>query len=286
MGRLRGKVRSANLCLCQRRASLTKTRLKDSDCMKFLGKTVLITGASRGIGAATAQHLASLGANVVLTARSADALEQIATQIGPQAKAIACDVSDYDQVKSVVDLAFTHFGSLDILVNNAGLLAPVHRLAEFAPKDWDQIIDVNVKGVFYMMHAALPIMIKQGRGTIINISSGAAYGVLEGWSHYCASKAAVLQLTRSGHEEYGAQGITCLGLSPGTVATEMQVLIKASGVNPVSQLEAADHIPASDVAQAVAYLCGPAGIKYLGEDFHLKSPDSRAAIGLPVRCYR
>ena len=283
MGRLRGKVRSANLCLCQRRASLMKTILKDSDYMTFLGKTVLITGASRGIGAATAQHLASLGANVVLTARSGDALEQIATQIGPQAKAIACDVSDYDQVKSAVDLALAHFGSLDILVNNAGLLAPVHRLAEFAPKDWDQIIDVNVKGVFYMMHAALPIMIKQGGGTIINISSGAAYGVLEGWSHYCASKAAVLQLTRSGHEEYGTQGISCLGLSPGTVATEMQVLIKASGVNPVSQLEVADHIPASDVAQAVAYLCGPAGIKYLGEDFHLKSPDSRAAIGLPVR---
>ena len=283
MGRLRGKVRSANLCLCQRRASLIKTILKDSDYMTFLGKTVLITGASRGIGAATAQHLASLGANVVLTARSGDALEQVATQIGPQAKAIACDVSDYDQVKSAVDLALAHFGSLDILVNNAGLLAPVHRLAEFAPKDWDQIIDVNVKGVFYMMHAALPIMIKQGGGTIINISSGAAYGVLEGWSHYCASKAAVLQLTRSGHEEYGTQGISCLGLSPGTVATEMQVLIKASGVNPVSQLEVADHIPASDVAQAVAYLCGPAGIKYLGEDFHLKSPDSRAAIGLPVR---
>ena len=283
MGRLRGKVRSADLCLCQRRASLIKTILKDSDYMTFLGKTVLITGASRGIGAATAQHLASLGANVVLTARSGDALEQIATQIGPQAKAIACDVSDYDQVKSAVDLALAHFGSLDILVNNAGLLAPVHRLAEFAPKDWDQIIDVNVKGVFYMMHAALPIMIKQGGGTIINISSGAAYGVLEGWSHYCASKAAVLQLTRSGHEEYGTQGISCLGLSPGTVATEMQVLIKASGVNPVSQLEVADHIPASDVAQAVAYLCGPAGIKYLGEDFHLKSPDSRAAIGLPVR---
>ena len=283
MGRLRGKVRSANLCLCQRRASLIKTILKDSDYMTFLGKTVLITGASRGIGAATAQHLASLGANVVLTARSGDALEQIATQIGPQAKAIACDVSDYDQVKSAVDLALAHFGSLDILVNNAGLLAPVHRLAEFAPKDWDQIIDVNVKGVFYMMHAALPIMIKQAGGTIINISSGAAYGVLEGWSHYCASKAAVLQLTRSGHEEYGTQGISCLGLSPGTVATEMQVLIKASGVNPVSLLEVADHIPASDVAQAVAYLCGPAGIKYLGEDFHLKSPDSRAAIGLPVR---
>ena len=251
--------------------------------MIFLGKTVLITGASQGIGSATAQHLASLGANVVLTARSAEALEQLAAQIGPQAKAIACDVSDYDQVKAAVDLALAHFGSLDILVNNAGLLAPVHRLLDFAPADWDKVIDVNVKGVFYMMHAALPIMIGQGGGTIVNISSGAAYGVLEGWSHYCASKAAVLQLTRSGHEEYGDQGIICLGLSPGTVATEMQVLIKASGINPVSQLEVTDHIPTSDVAQAVAFLCGPAGTKYVGEDFHLKSPESRAVIGLAMR---
>ena len=251
--------------------------------MTFSGKTVLITGASQGIGAATAQHFASLGANVVLTARSAGALDKLAIQIGPQAKAIVCDVSDYGQVKAAVDFSVSQFGSLDILVNNAGLLAPVHRLADFTPVDWDRVIDVNVKGVFYMMHAALPIMIRQGGGTILNISSGAAYGVLEGWSHYCASKAAVLQLTRSGHEEYGAQGITCLGLSPGTVATEMQVLIKTSGVNPVSQLEVTDHIPASDVAQAVAYLCGPAAAKYVGEDFHLKSPESRAAIGLTIR---
>ena len=147
--------------------------------MIFSGKTVLITGASQGIGSATAQHLASLGANVVLTARSADALEQLAAQIGPQAKAIACDVSDYDQVKAAVDLALAHFGSLDILVNNA-VTRSAHGLLDFAPADWDKVIDVNVKGVFYMMHAALPIMIGQGGGTIVNISSGAAYGVLEG----------------------------------------------------------------------------------------------------------
>ena len=104
-------------------------------------------------------------------------------------------------MKAAVDLAIAHFRSLDIVVNNAGLLAPVHRLADFMPKNWDQVNDVNVKGFFYMMHAARPTMIAQGGGTILNISSGATYGVLDGWSHYCASKAAVLQLTRSGHEE-------------------------------------------------------------------------------------
>ena len=93
----------------------------------------------------------------------------------------------------------------------------------------------------------------------------------------------MLQLTRSGHAEYGDQGIRCLGLSPGTVATQMQVEIKASGVNPVSQLELSDHIPASDVAQAIAYLCGHGGADYAGADFHLREPASRAAVGLPPR---
>ena len=93
----------------------------------------------------------------------------------------------------------------------------------------------------------------------------------------------MLQLTRSGQAEYGDQDIRCLGLSPGTVATQMQVEIKASGVNPVSQLQLSDHIPASDVAQAIAYLCGPGGAAYAGEDFHLREPASRALVGLPPR---
>jgi NAD(P)-dependent dehydrogenase (short-subunit alcohol dehydrogenase family) len=251
--------------------------------MTLSGKTVLITGASRGIGAATAQHLASLDANVVLIARSNDALKELAREIGPKAKAMVCDVSDLSQVNTAVNASVETFGSLDILINNAGILGPVDMLADISPNDWGEVIDTNVKGVFYMMHAAIPIMVAQKKGVIINVSSGAAYGVLEGWSHYCASKAAVLQLTRSGHEEYRDQGITCLGLSPGTVATEMQVAIKASGINPVSKLEITDHIPASDVAQAVSYLCGASGANYAGEDFQLKLPASRVAVGLSAR---
>jgi len=251
--------------------------------MDFSGQTVLITGASRGIGAATAEHFASLGAQVALTARSEGELVKLAEKIGPKALAIACDVADFQHVQAAVDQTVAQFGRLDIVINNAGMLLPVHRLVDFEPADWDRVIDVNVKGVFYMMKAALPVMTAQGGGTILNISSGAAYGVLEGWSHYCASKAAVLQLTRSGHAEYGDQGLRCLGLSPGTVATQMQVEIKASGINPVSQLQLSDHIPASDVAQAIAYLCGPGGAAYAGEDFHLRETDSRALVGLPPR---
>ena len=252
--------------------------------MSVTGKTILITGASRGIGATAARHLGAKGANVVLTARSSAQIESIAQDIGPNARAIACDVAVQKQVKAAVDFAVSEFGHLDILINNAGLLEPIQRLTDFDPSDWDRVIDVNVKGVFYGMHTAIPHMLAGGNGgTIINISSGAAYGVLEGWSHYCASKAAVLQLTRAGHVEYGAQGIRCVGMSPGTVATDMQVAIKASGINPVSQLEVTDHIPAHDVAVALEYLCNAGADKYLGQDFSIKTAETRAEAGLNPR---
>jgi len=159
--------------------------------MDFSGQTVLITGASRGIGAAAAEHFATLGAQVVLTARSEAELAKLAEKIGSKALAIACDIADFAQVQAAVDQTVARFGRLDIVVNNAGMLLPVHRMADFEAADWDRVIDVNVKGVFYMMKAALPIMTAQGGGTILNISSGAAYGVLEGWSHYCASALAL-----------------------------------------------------------------------------------------------
>lgn len=250
----------------------------------FSNKTIVITGASRGIGEAAARHFGTLGANVVLAARSREAIDGIADDItssGGKARAVACDVADPDAVAQLIETTNATFGRIDILVNNAGLLDPIARLTDFDPADWDKVIDVNVKGVFYAMHAAIPKMVAQGGGTIINISSGAAYGALEGWSHYCASKAAVLSLTKSGHKEYGDQGVRVIGLSPGTVATHMQVQIKDSGINPVSQLDPAIHIPPAWVAQAIAYLSGTGGEAYLGTDFMLRDDSARDALGLP-----
>lgn len=248
--------------------------------MTVQDKTILITGASRGIGEASARYLAEQGANVVLSARSENDITRLAAEIGDNALAITCDVADHASVKSTIDQTVDHFGAIDVVVNNAGLLDPIHRLTDFDPADWDKVIDVNVKGVFYAMHVAIPHMLKNNGGTIINISSGAAYNALEGWSHYCASKAAVLQLTRSGHKEYGDLGINCIGLSPGTIATDMQRNIKASGLNPVSQMDFSDHRPPIAVAKVIEYLCGPAGQNHLGEDFFLKSDEGLAAAGL------
>ncbi len=249
------------------------------------GKTAIITGASRGVGAATARHLESLGCNVSLAARSREAIEQIASEIGAKAVAIPCDVATYSDVETLVGKTLERFGSVDILVNNAGLIDPISRIEDSDPAEWSTVVDVNLKGVYYGYRAVLGHMLQRGSGTIINISSGAATGALEGWSHYCATKAAVLSLTKCGHKELGDQGIRIMGLSPGTVATDMQIQIKASGINPVSQLDPDAHIPAEDVAKAIAFLSTPSqeADAFLGTDFTLKTPEGRALAGLEAR---
>jgi NAD(P)-dependent dehydrogenase (short-subunit alcohol dehydrogenase family) len=182
-------------------------------------------------------------------------------------------------MQKAVATVVAEWGGLDVLVNNAGLIDPIARIEDSDPDAWSQIVDVNLKGVYYGIRAALPAM---DQGTIINISSGAATGALEGWSHYCATKAAVLSMTKCTHLENASRGIVCVGLSPGTVATDMQRDIAKSGINAVSQMSWDAHIPAEWVGKAIAHLCGPDGAKYAGTDFSIKTPEGRAAVGLPA----
>ncbi|MEL6775332.1 MAG: SDR family oxidoreductase [Pseudomonadota bacterium] len=246
------------------------------------GRVALVTGASRGIGEATARHLAAAGATVVLAARTTADIDRIAADIaaaGGRAIAAACDVADPAAVAATVALA-EGAGPLEVLVNNAGMIEPIVPLAEVAPQDWARTIDVNLKGTFFPLRAALPGMLARGSGTVINISSGAAHSPLEGWSAYCTSKAGAAMLTRTAHRENGGRGVRVIGLSPGTVATEMQRVIKASGINPVSQLDWSDHIPADWPARAILWLCGPAGDRFAGEEVRLRDEEIRREIGL------
>lgn len=221
---------------------------------------------------------------MALAARSQDLIERYATDLrsaGRKASAKLCDVAVFEQVDAAIKQTREEFGGLDILVNNAGVIDPIARLSECDPHVWGTAIDVNVKGVFHGLRAAIPIMEAAGGGVIINISSGAANSALEGWSHYCSSKAAAKKLTECAHKEVGDRGIRVVGLSPGTVATEMMGKIKSSGINPVSQLDWSSHIPPEWVAKAVAFLCGPGGAEFAGTDFSIKTPEGRAAVGLP-----
>ncbi|WP_127115721.1 SDR family oxidoreductase [Shimia sediminis] len=244
------------------------------------GKTVLITGASRGIGESAARIFAAAGANVALVARSAGDIERIAGEIGDQAIALTCDVSDYASVQSVVDVTVAKFGRLDVLINNAGLVDPISHLATSDPDDWGKIIDINLKGVYYGMRAAMPIMMAAGGGSILTISSGAAHGPVEAWSHYCASKAGANMLNRCVDKEARDQGIRAIGLSPGTVATQMQKEIKASGINPVSKLDWSDHIPPEWVGQCLLWMCSPEADDWIGDEISLRDEDIRRKVGL------
>ena len=244
------------------------------------GKTVVITGASRGIGESAARAFAKAGANVVLLARGQDAIAKIAEEIGPKALAMRCDVANYADVAAAVDAAVDAFGGVDVMINNAGVIEPVDRMADADPEAWGQVIDINLKGVFHGIRAVLPVMLKVGAGSILNISSGAAHGPNEGWSHYCSSKAGAYMLTRMVHREYGEAGIRCIGLSPGTVATEMQREIKASGVNRVSQLDWSVHIPPEWPAAALVWMCSNEADPWLGDDISLREEDIRRKVGL------
>ncbi|MEM9032710.1 MAG: SDR family oxidoreductase [Pseudomonadota bacterium] len=244
------------------------------------GKSVLITGASRGIGAASARAFAAAGAQVALVSRGEAAISELSAELGNRTLAIPADVASYADIAGAVDKTRATFGGLDVLVNNAGVIEPVARLGDSDPEAWGRVIDVNLKGVYFGMRAAIPVMLDTGGGTVLSVSSGAAHGPVEGWSHYCASKAGAAMLTRMLDKEYAEHGIRAMGLSPGTVATQMQREIKASGINPVSRLEWSDHIPPDWPAKALVWMCSADADAFIGQEVSLRDEAIRARIGL------
>ncbi len=244
------------------------------------GKTVLITGASRGIGAEAARVFAGAGAHVALLARSGDAIGALAGEIGDQALAIPCDMATWWEVQRAIEATVDAFGRLDVLIGNAAVIGPVGPMETSDPEGWGQAIDINLKGIYYGMRAALPHMLANGGGTVITISSGAAHNPVDGWSAYCTSKAGAAMLTAQADKEYRDKGIRVMGLSPGTVATDMQRKIKASGVGPVAKLDWSAHIPADWPARALLWMCSDAADPLIGTELSLRDEDLRRQIGL------
>lgn len=243
------------------------------------GKVVIVTGANRGIGAEAAKAFAAAGTRVALLARDPAQAQAVAEGMA-DAVALRCDVADWASVQAAVQAVVDRWGRVDVMVNNAGVIDPIAMLAEADPVEWGRSIDINLKGVFYGMKAVIPVMRAQGEGTILTVSSGAAVSAREGWSAYCAGKAGALMLTQAAQREEGPNGLRVLGLSPGTVATDMQRHIKASGVNDISRLDWSVHIPPEWVGQALVWACGPAADGWLGRDISLREDAVRRAVGL------
>ena len=220
------------------------------------GKVVVITGASSGLGEATARLLSSQGASVVLGARRVDRLKSLAdelTQKGGKALAVATDVTNSDQVKSLVAASVQKFGRIDVMINNAGLM-PLSLLERFKIDDWNRMIDVNIKGVLYGIAAALPHMKKQKSGHIINVSSVAGHEVRPGSVVYSATKHAVRVISEGLRQEVKPYNIRTTVISPGAVATELPNSITEPDVAENTQKFYEEFaIPAESFAQAVLY---------------------------------
>ncbi len=228
------------------------------------GNVALVTGAARGIGAATALALAGAGADVALGLRDPGSAEDLAESIerlGRRVLRVPMDVRDLGQIGEAVDAVVAHFGRLDILVNNAGL-GPPNPAVDVTEADFDLTFDVNVKGVFFASQAAGRVMIEQGYGRIVHLSSQAGLVALPTESVYCISKAAVSHLARCLAVEWGGHGITVNAVAPTFIRTEgtekwltdpgfeAQVVERIAGVHRIGE--------PMDVAGAVVFLASPA----------------------------
>lgn len=190
---------------------------------KSMAPTVLITGASQGIGKATALLFARKGYDLVLAARQADRLEAVAQEVqtlGRAALTIPTDVRDFDQVNTLVDKALKHYGSIDVLINNAGIYisGPVD---QFSLSDWHQTIDTNLWGYIHTIHALLPHFLERGTGTIVNLSSIGGKVPVPYLTPYSTSKFAVTGLTEALHSELAPKGIHVCGIYPNLIKSSL-----------------------------------------------------------------
>ncbi|WP_349972770.1 SDR family oxidoreductase [Pseudomonas caspiana] len=217
-------------------------------------KVVVITGASSGIGEATARLLAEKGAHVVLGVRRTERLAELCKELiaaGGSAQYQAVDVTDRVNVQAFVDYAVNQFGRVDVIINNAGVM-PLSRLDALKVSEWDQMIDVNIRGVLHGIAAGLPLMQKQQSGQFINIASIGAYAVSPTAAVYCATKYAVRAISEGLRQEAGAD-IRVTVISPGVTESELADSISDEGGRAEMREFRKIAIPALAIARAIAY---------------------------------
>ena len=226
------------------------------------GKTVLVTGSAKGIGRAIALAFARRGAHVALNYRSGDPAEVVsaAEAYGAACRAYQADVSDFTQAEALVKRVRDDFGGVDVLVNNAGVTRD-GLLLRMAEEDFDAVLAVNLKGAFNLLRHVTPVMLKQRRGAIINISSVVGLTGNAGQANYAASKAGLIGLTKSAARELAARGVTCNAIAPGFIETDMTAVLPDEVKGKMLE-----NIPlrrfgqADEVAEAAVFLASQAYI--------------------------
>jgi len=242
---------------------------------------VIVTGASRGLGAAVAGWLAKAGAGLTLVARSEGDLSRVAEDIGsPGSAPLVCgaDVSDYDACRRVVENSLQRFGRIDSLVNNAGIVQPIAAICDSDPADWRYNFEVNLIGPFNLIRAAISHL-RMCEGRVVNVSSGAANLALENASAYCTAKAALNHFTRVLAAEEPA--LTAITVRPGVVDTAMQTYIRREGPKAMPAEQAAYYQqlkdqgqlePPETPARSIAWLALHAPRQFSGQFFDYDDP--------------
>lgn len=225
--------------------------------MNLQNKVVLITGASSGIGEATALRLSKEGAKITLCARSEDKLEKLKEKIeneGGTALVVKTDVTKSEEFKNAVKQTVDAFGTVDVLINNAGLM-PLSFVTKLKTDEWEKMVDVNIKGVLNGVAAVLPTLTEQKSGHIINISSSAAHHYFPGGAVYCATKSAVKMFSEGLRQELAVEyGINVTSIEPGAVNTNLFETITDEDVKEaMKQMEKMTTMEAVDIAEAIFY---------------------------------
>ena len=225
--------------------------------MDIQDKVVIITGASSGIGEATALKLSNKEAKVVLTARREEKLEELKNKIesnGGTALIVTGDVTKKEDYDNLVEKTLDKFNTIDALINNAGLM-PLSYVEKFKTDEWEKMVDVNIKGVLNGVAAVLPTMIKNKGGNIINISSSAAHKYFPGGAVYCATKSAVKMFSEGLRQELAPKyGINVTSIEPGAVSTELTNTITDEDIKEMfKDMQKMTFLEAEDIAEAIYY---------------------------------
>ncbi len=237
---------------------------------KFEGQVALVTGASRGIGAAIALELAQRGLKVIGTGTTPDSAAKITTALAAHdGRGVALDVNDGAALEALVDDIVRTHGALHVLVNNAGITRDMLAM-RLKDADWDAVLDTNLKGVFRMSRAVIRPMMKQRYGRIISITSVVGASGNAGQANYAAAKAGVAGMTRALARELGSRNITVNCVAPGFIETDMTASLPEAQQQALLQQIPLGHLgKPADIAHAVAYLASPQAAYVTGQELHV-----------------